>query len=188
MDGFIQRLGGPGGQFPQDGLDLAPHFLDGIEVRGIRRKVFQTATGRPDGVRHALLFVAAEVVQDHDVARAQRRDENVENILVEDFAVGGGVDAHAGRPSIAEEGTDEGSHSPVAVGGGVTGALAAQGPPVQADHLGRHGGFIDEHEVFGDPFRAFCEPVLPLDLNFRTVLFGGPKRFFYRSASCAATC
>ena len=122
--------------------------------------------------------MAAEVVQDHDVTRAQLRKKNAHDILVEDFAVGGGVDAHAGRPAVAEEGSDEGSHAPVAVGGGVPGALAAQGPPVQPDHFGRRGGFVDEHEVIGNPFRAFRKPALPLGLDFRSVLFGGPERFF----------
>ena len=151
-------------------------------------QVLQTAPGRPDGVCHALLLVAAEVVQDHDVARTQLRKKDADDILVEDFAIGGGVDAHAGRPAVAEEGPYERSYTPVAVRSGVTGALAAQGPPVQADHLGRRGGFVDEHEMSGHPFHAFREPVLPPGLDFRTVLFGCPKRFFYRSASFAARC
>ena len=122
--------------------------------------------------------MAAEVVQDHDVTGVQLRNEDANDILVEDFVVGGGIDGHAGCLSCPEEGANEGPHTPVAVRGGIPGALAAQGPPVQADHFGRRGGFVDEHEVLGNPFRAFRKPALPLGLDFRSVLFGGPERFF----------
>ena len=33
--GFVQCLGSPGDQLPPNGLALAPHLLDGIEVRRI---------------------------------------------------------------------------------------------------------------------------------------------------------
>jgi hypothetical protein len=131
-----------------------------------------------DGVDGALLLVGAEVVEDHDVARTQLRDEDMEDVLVEDFAVGGRVDGHAGGPAVAEEGPDEGPHAPMAVGSGVAGALSAQGPAVEADHLGRRGGFVDEDEARQEPFRAFRGPALPLGLDFGAVLFGGAKRFF----------
>ena len=125
-----------------------------------------------------MLLVAAEIVQNHDVARTKLGNENVDNILVEDFAVGGGVDGHAGCPAVAEERPDDGPYAPVAVWSGVADALAAQGPAVKTYQFGRCGGFVDEHEVCRNPFHAFFEPALPLCPDFRTVLFGGPERFF----------
>ena len=79
------------------------------------------------------------------------------DILIEDFSGGGGVKAHAGPLSVAEESDDAGSHAPEDVKGVGVGTQAAQGLPVQAEHLRRHGGFIDEHdEVFGDHSTPFA--------------------------------
>ena len=99
-DGIVQRIGSPGRQFSQDGLDFAPHFLDGVEIRRIRRQELDAASRTLDGLHHALLLVGPEVVQNDNVAGVQLRQEDMEDLPVEDFAVGGRVDGHAGvRPS-----------------------------------------------------------------------------------------
>jgi len=45
--------------------------------------------------------VGAEIVENHDVAGTQLRDEDVDDVLVEDFAVGGRVNGHAGGTAVA---------------------------------------------------------------------------------------
>ena len=69
--------------------------------------------------------MVAEIPQNHDVAGAKIGDKNADNILVEDFAVGDGINGHANCPSVPEERADDGPHIPVAVGRDVADAFAA---------------------------------------------------------------
>jgi hypothetical protein len=49
--------------------------------------VGQLCTGGADGLPHSLAFMAAEIVDDDDVAGLERRDQNLLDISQEAFAV-----------------------------------------------------------------------------------------------------
>ena len=58
----------------QEGFDLAPHLFDGVEVRGVGGQEEGLGTcGGEEGERR-LAFVRGELVHEHEVAGAQRRE------------------------------------------------------------------------------------------------------------------
>lgn len=67
-DGFEQIGVGAGLRLAQEGLHLAPHHFDGVEVRGVGRQETGFGTGLPDQLKGKLIFVGAEDVEDDDIA------------------------------------------------------------------------------------------------------------------------
>ena len=53
-------------------------------------------SGRPDGGTGGLALVAAEVVQDDDVARREGRDADIGDVALEDAAVDRSIDDPGG--------------------------------------------------------------------------------------------
>jgi len=64
----------PGSVAAQDLFDLAPHRLDGIEVRRIGRQIQQPGAG---GFPDSPDLVRGRIVQNHHLARAQGGDESL---------------------------------------------------------------------------------------------------------------
>ena len=62
-----------------DGLGLSPFVLDGIEVGGIRRKIFQSVARLAEGVLDVRAFVEGGVVQDDHGGSGELRQEDVAN-------------------------------------------------------------------------------------------------------------
>lgn len=79
-------------------------LLDRIEIGAIEpapakaggRQEDELGPGGADGVSHGFAFMAAKVVEDHDVARFQSGDQNMIDIGLESLAIDGAVE-HAGR-------------------------------------------------------------------------------------------
>src|ERR1700704_5740693 len=67
----------------QFGKDL----FDGVEVWGIGRQEQKPGSGGPDGAAHRLALMATEIVEDDDVARLQRWNQNLIDIGPEALAV-----------------------------------------------------------------------------------------------------
>ena len=97
-------------------FELGEHLFDGIEVGAVGRQEDEVgAFGSYDGAS-GVAFVAAEVVQDDDIARRESRGENLLDVEEEDFAVDRAID-HPRRinPVVAQRG-DESQGLPMAVG------------------------------------------------------------------------
>ena len=71
-----------------------------VEVGGVFRQEHEAGSDIPDRLPHCLSLVGAEIVEDHDVARLERRDEELFDIGVEALAVDGPVE-QAGRFGVA---------------------------------------------------------------------------------------
>lgn len=54
--------------FAQQGLEFGEHHLDRIEIGAVRRQEEQMGAGIADGVARRLALVAAEIVEDDDIA------------------------------------------------------------------------------------------------------------------------
>ena len=75
-------------------FELGEDLFDGIEVGAVGRQEKELGFGRADGGASGLAFVAAEVVQDDDIAWREGRSENLLDVEEEGFAVD--------RPSITQ--------------------------------------------------------------------------------------
>ena len=69
-------LDGPGLGLSHEVLEFGEELLDRVEVGAVGRQEQQMSAGCPDGAAGGLALVAAEVVEDDDIARGQGRDED----------------------------------------------------------------------------------------------------------------
>jgi hypothetical protein len=58
-------------------FEFGEHLLDRIEVWTTGRQENEMRAFRADGMAGCFAFVAAEIVEDHDVARGQRRGKDL---------------------------------------------------------------------------------------------------------------
>ena len=96
-DGCDQVVLGSGFGSAKQGFDFAPHLFDGIEIRGVSRKKADFGPSLPDQVERQFIFVRGKVVHDHHLPRPQGGTQDLTNISLEHFRVGGAVDGQASR-------------------------------------------------------------------------------------------
>ena len=88
-------------------LELGEELLDRVEVGAVGRQEEEMGAGGPDGAAGGLSLVAAEVVEDDDVAFGEGRPENLLDLEGEELAVDRAVDDPGCVDAIASQGGDE---------------------------------------------------------------------------------
>lgn len=122
--------------------------------------------------------MAAEVIHDHHVARAERRDENPVDIGLEDRAVHRPVDQHGRLDAGEAQAGDEGGGPPVSVRHAHAQSLTAGRPPAKPRHLRVQPGFVDEDQALGIEIGLSLEPGPPGGRHIRSrLLIGVPGLF-----------
>ena len=136
-------------------FDLGEGLLDRIEVRGIWRQVPEPGASGADHLPDRLRLVAAEIVENNDIAWVQSWQEKVLDIGSEAFSIDRPIeDARCCEPIVAKR-AEEGQGAPVAVRDKASQASALRPPSSQRGHVGFDPGLIDEDEP------ARIEPSLP---------------------------
>lgn len=164
--------------FPDEGLELGEHHLDGVEVRAVGRQEEEMGSNLADGLAGSVRLVAPEIIKDDDVARRQGGNEG----LFDPGGEGGAVDRavqHEGRhdPVVAQPG-QEGERLPMAVWHLGEIGLTTRTPTARAGHVGLHPGFIDEDQTLGVDLMLMGFPAGPEPSQFRPILFLGQQCFF----------
>src|SRR5271168_2415449 len=120
----------------QQGFELGEDLLDRIEVGRVFRQKDEARPDVADRTSHHLSLVGAEIVEDHDVARLKRRDEELFDIGVEAFAVDGPIEQAGRFDAVAAQRSEESCGLPAAVRNLVDEALSLRRPAAQAGHVG----------------------------------------------------
>lgn len=84
----------------QERLDLAPHHLDGIEIRRVGGQEPDIGPNLADQGDGLLVFVGCQIVHDHQITDPQGRHQHLLDIGPEDFGIGGPLDGHGGGGAI----------------------------------------------------------------------------------------
>jgi hypothetical protein len=154
-DALPSRLDGSCRSVSQQRLELGEHMFDRIEVLTVGRQEEQLGAGCADRSTHRGSFVAAEIVDHHDVASAQGRRQELRDVGQEAEAVDRPVE-HTGRGDpVASQSGDEGQRLPMTIRHFVHQALPHGAPAVRAGHVDLSLGFIDEHQP---PLRLTTRP------------------------------
>ena len=173
-------------------LDLAPHLLDGVEIRGIGGQEADVRPGGADELRDARGAVRQEVVEGDDVAGAQRRHERRLRVHEEHSRVRRPVHRHAGGRPVGPERGDHGLRRPVPVGRVVHRPLPPGRPPVEPRHVRLRGGFVDEDEPVDGRGAHARLPCLAFGADvFAALLLRAERLFFnvipiFPSTACIA--
>ena len=135
-------------------------------------------TGLLNGRAHLGLLVGGEIVEHDDVARAQRRHEDLLDIGAER----GGVDRpieHGRRSQRCGTGRrDDGVRLPVAARRVIPNARPAKASGVAAQQIGGHARFVDEDVLSRLTKRLGLAPLTASGRDIRSTLFVGVYGFF----------
>ena len=77
-------------------FEFGEDLLDGIEIRAIRWQESKSGACRFDGGGDRRLFVNNQIVEHHDITRAQRRHQDLLDIGQEGLAINGPVEDRGG--------------------------------------------------------------------------------------------
>jgi len=158
----------------QFGEDL----FDGVEVWGIGRQEQKPGSGSPDGAAHGLALVAAEIIEDDDVARLQRWNQNLIDIGPEALAVDWTIENPWGLNTITSQGGEEGHCLPVTVWDLCREPPAPRAPASDWSHVGLDPGFVDEDETGGINPHLIFFPARAATRHAGAILLGRQHAFF----------
>ena len=152
-----EGFGGSTAGGAHEGFELREAEFNGIEVRTVGRQIAERGADALDRLADAGHFVCAEVIGDDDVPGMQGGHEDLFDIGEEARPVDGAVE-DPGRV--------------------VVDAGPAEGPTIPPQEIVRHAGFIEKNQACRIPGRRGGVPHDPRGRDVRSIVFGGPDRFF----------
>ncbi len=166
------------------GLGLAQQFfefgeghLDRIEIRAVGRQEQEARAGGGDEARRRFILMARQVVEDHCVAFAQCRNEDLLDIGEEALGVDRPIKHKRGYQSLAGQAGKKRRRLPMSMRRMAQGTCADVGPGVTTRHRRRRPGLVEEDEPTAKAgLRA--PPRLPALSDVGTILFAGVHGFF----------
>ena len=172
-----QRLG----RRPHPPTPLVQHRCDGGVlglVRTVGRQIAERGADALDRLADAGHFVCAEVIGDDDVPGMQGGHEDLFDIGEEARPVDGAVEdpgrGQASHPQRCEKRTG----LPPGARRVVVDAGPAEGPTIPPQEIVRNAGFIEKNQTCRIPGRRGGVPHDPRGRDVRSIVFGGPDRFF----------
>jgi hypothetical protein len=162
----------------QERFQLGERHLDRIEVGTVGRQKSDLRTGGLDGRAHRWLFVDGEIVEHHDIASAERRDQHLLHVGPKAGVVDWPIEHGRCRDSGGPQRGDDRVRLPMPAGGVVAQAYAAATAPVAPQQIGRDPAFIEKDVLPGVAQGQPVAPAAPLSDDVGAPLFVGVYRFF----------
>ena len=173
-DGFVASCS----RLSQQSFELAEDLLDRIEVGRVFWQEDEARSDIADRSSHGLSLVGAEIVEDHDVARFEGRDEELFDIGVEALAVDGPVEQARGFDAVVTQRGEESRSLPAAVRNLVDEPLAFRRPAAQAGHVGLRPGLVDEDQAPGIDEALIGPPSFAVAAYVRAILLARDQGLF----------
>lgn len=162
----------------QERFQFGERQLDRIEVRTIRRKESHEGAHLLDRGPHLWLLVDREVVEDDDIALAQRGDQDLVDVGEERRAINGPIEHRERAKSVKTERGDHRVGLPVTARGVIAESGAARAAAVASEQIGRHATFIEKDILPGIVERLPVAPSPTLSGDGGPALFVGVYGFF----------
>ena len=128
----------------QERLQLRKRLFDGIEVRTVGRQKAEPGADAFESGLHLRLLVHRQVVEDDDVARAERRHQDLLDIREEGGVVDRPVEDGGGREALDAQRSDDRVGVPMAARRVIPKAHAPGTAAVAAQQIRRDAGFIEK--------------------------------------------
>src|SRR4051794_7163872 len=132
-----------------------------------------------------MALVARQVVDDDDVARRERRHEDLSHVLQEALAIDGAVEELGGGHAAQPQPGNERGLLAVPVRDRRAQAHSSRRAAVQASHVGGGKALVDEHELRRIEIELGFEPVLTSLHHVGAVLLGGVQRLLFEGQAAA---
>ncbi len=177
-DAFPCCVDGAFGCLSQESFELCEDLLDWIEVWRVRWQEEDVCTGSADGASHGLAFVAAEIVEDDDIAGLECRGQDLLDISEEASAIDRSVEHGRGVDPVMAERGKEGERLPVTERHLGTQPLSTRGAAMGPRHIGLGPGLINEDEATWIEPTLVAFPTRPSAYNVTPILLAGQYAFF----------
>lgn len=165
-------------ELAQDGFDFAPHPLNGIEVWAVWRQKGDARASLGNKVESFFVFVGLEVIENNDVAGAQRRSQEITHVGAKIIGVGSSREGRVSGGTVAAHRGDHCGGSPVTVRRGIVAAFTASRTSVKSCHVGFRASLIDKHQAAAVPVTPFGFPPLTTGFHIQPRLLISTQRFF----------
>jgi len=152
--------------------------FDRIEIRTVRRQKPEAGAHAFDRGLHLRLFVHRQVVEDHDVARAQGGHEHLLDVREKGGIVDRPVEDCRRRQAVDAECRDNGLSLPMPTGGVIAETQPTRRAAISTQEIGGDPGFVDEHIGARIVQRQRVLPAAARRRHIRTPLFVGVYGFF----------
>lgn len=173
-----ERLGRATACGPHDRFQFGEAELDRIEVRTVRRQIpDRGARARQDHV-DALDLVRAEIVGNYDIARAQRGHEDLLEIGEKAGAINRALeDRGRGEPGHPQ-GRQKRTRLPTRTRRVIIDTRTGEPAAIAPQQIRGDAGFVEKREPLDIPPRRLLLPDRAREMDVRSIVFGGPYRFF----------
>ena len=162
----------------EEGLQFGEGLFDRIEVGAVGRQKSQERSSLLNRRADLGLFVGGEIVEHDDVARSQRRHQDLLDVGVEGGGVDRSIEHGRGRQLGGAERGDHRVRLPMAAGRVIRDPGAARTARVAAQQVRRDARFIHEDVVASIMDRERRPPLPAGGRNIRATLFVGVYGFF----------
>jgi len=162
-------------------LDDAPGGLDGIEVGGIRREIFDPDAALLEYGADARVVMGLCVIEYDNIPRHQFRYQAVLQPADEAVAIGGFEEACSGDPTLKSKRAEHGQVVAPIHRSWVEQLVAFDDPAMRPSHRKIRARFVEKHEMRWVHFSDAPQESRPLYLDIRSVAFRRPRAFFLKT-------
>ena len=167
------RVGGAKERF-----QFGKRLFDRIEIRTVRRQKPELRAGPFDGRADVGLAVHREVVEDDDVAAAQRRHQDLFHVREKARVIDRSIKHRWRGEAVWPQRRDDGVRLPMPARGVIAEPRTAWTPTIPSEQVGPHPAFIEEDVLPRVAERQPRPPAPPLRRDVGPALFVGVYRFF----------
>jgi hypothetical protein len=168
----------PGSRRSEERLELGERLFDRIKVGTVRR---QKPDVRADGFNRRAdlrLFVHHEVIEDDDIARAERRHQNLFDVGEKADIVDRAIEDRRSADPVDRQRGDHRRRLPMTAGRVVVQPDAPRAATVAAQEIGRDTALVQKDVLAGVVQRQRVTPRAALRGDVRPSLFVGVYGFF----------
>ena len=169
---------GAGTGAAQERLQFGEGQFDGIEVGTVGWKKAQMRPGMLDGLSNLRLFVDREIIEDHDIAAPQCRDEHLLHVGAEGDGIDRAIEHGRRGECCGAQRCDHGVRLPVAAWRVIRRARAPRAPRKAPQQIRGDTRLVHKDVVAGIMKRHHLAPLPPRGGDVRAPLFAGVYRFF----------
>jgi len=169
---------GSRGSFAEQVLELGKDLFDRVQVGRVFWQEEQFCADRTDEVANGSAPVAAEVIQDDDIAGSKDGQENLLDIGTKAHAIDRPLDEPWRIDPIMAQGRQEGHGLPAAVGNLGVKSAPARRPSPQGRHIGSGPGFVDEDQPLSFDATLILCPLGSPPRDLGAIAFASRHAFF----------
>ena len=159
-------------------FEFGKDLFDRVQVGGVFWQEEELGANATNELAYDLALVAAEIVEDHDIAGTKGWKQHLLDIGSEALAVDRSLDEPWRVDPVVAQGCQEGHGLPAAVRNLGGQSVPTRRPPAQGSHVGSGPGLVDEDQPLSlDAILIFC-PLGSSPRDRGTVAFAGHHAFF----------